>query len=230
MIQKYSSFTYKAGNSFVHKMPAWIKILIIPILSVFFFNAPYYISLTLFFAQMILSFSIKFTLREQISDLKLVLYFGLLLYSVNFFATAASEFFDENNAQNLIQVLHTSFQTCLKNTATALMLLKLLCVLQTSSIIFKTSTSLELREGIGKIESAIRRIFHLKDKNTISHIFALILCFIPMIFHVWNQAVYAWKGRHGKTSLRMYLTLFPVLFSVSMKNAFDTAKAVAIRS
>lgn len=230
MIQKYSSFTYKAGNSFVHKLPAWIKILIIPILSVIFFNSPYYVSLALFVAQMILSFSIKFTLREQIRDLKLVIYFGILLYSVNFFATAASGFFDENNSMNLIQLLRTSVRECLKNSTTALMLLKLLCVLQTSSIIFKTSTSLELREGIGKIESAIRKIFHLKSENTVSHIFALILCFIPMIFHVWNQAVYAWKGRHGKTSLRMYLTLFPILFSVGMKNAFDTAKAVAIRS
>ncbi len=230
MKEKYSSFTYKAGNSFIHRLPAWIKILIIPVISMIFFNAPAYVSLTLFFAQMILAFSIKFTLREQISDFKVVIYFGILLYSVNFFALTASGFFDENNSMTLIQLLRTSIQACLKNKTTAFMLLKLLCVLQTSSIVFKTSTSLELREGIEVIENGVRKLLHLKSGNTVAPIFALVLCFIPMIFKVWNQSFYAWKGRHGKTSIRMYLTLFPVLFSVCMKNAYDTAKAVAIRT
>ena len=110
------------------------------------------------------------------------------------------------------------------------MLVKLFCVIQTSSIVFKTTTSLEMREGVGKIESTIRKILHLKDKNTLTDFISFAIYFIPTVFKIWNQLATAWKARQGKTSVRMFLTLFPVLFSVGMKNAYNTAKAVMIRS
>ena len=241
MTQKYSSFSYKAGNTFMHRLPAWIKILLVPALSLVFFKLPVFCSLALILFQFVLATCLKFTLREQFSDLKFVLYFTFILYFMSFVGIFCSAIFSEASAQpELIQqtengidfflLLKSSFFKCLQNSATALMLVKLFCVIQTSSIVFKTTTSLEMREGVGKIESAIRKILHLKDKNTLTDFISFAIYFIPTVFKIWNQLATAWKARQGKTSVRMFLTLFPVLFSVGMKNAYNTAKAVMIRS
>lgn len=241
MTQKYSSFSYKAGNTFMHKLPAWIKILLVPALSLVFFKLPVFCSLALILFQFVLATCLKFTLKEQFSDLKFVLYFTFILYFMSFVGIFCSAIFSETSAQSEIissaengidffLLLRSSFFKCLQNSATALMLVKLFCVIQTSSIVFKTTTSLEMREGVGKIESAIRKILHLKDKNTLTDFISFAIYFIPTVFKIWNQLATVWKARQGKTSVRMFLTLFPVLFSVGMKNAYNTAKAVMIRS
>ena len=232
MTQKYSSFSYKAGNTFMHRLPAWIKILLVPALSLVFFKLPVFCSLALILFQFVLATCLKFTLKEQFSDLKFVLYFKFILYFMSFVGIFCSALFSASSlAQTAsVQPAKSSFFKCLQNSATALMLVKLFCVIQTSSIVFKTTTSLEMREGVGKIESAIRKIFHLKDKNTLTDFISFAIYFIPTVFKIWNQLATAWKARQGKTSVRMFLALFPVLFSVGMKNAYNTAKAVMIRS
>lgn len=242
MTQKYSSFSYKAGNTFMHKLPAWIKILLVPALSLVFFKLPVFCSFALILFQFVLATCLKFTLKEQFSDLKFVLYFTFILYFMSFVGIFCSAIFSETasaqsgiispaeNGIDFFLLLKSSFFKCLQNSATALMLVKLFCVIQTSSIVFKTTTSLEMREGVGKIESAIRKILHLKEKNTLTDFISFAIYFIPTVFKIWNQLATAWKARQGKTSVRMFLTLFPVLFSVGMKNAYNTAKAVMIRS
>lgn len=237
MTQKYSSFSYKAGNTFMHKLPAWIKILLVPALSLVFFKLPVFCSLALILFQFVLATCLKFSFREQFSDLKFVLYFTFILYFMSFVGIFCSAIFSETaleqaaeNGIDFFLLLKSSFFKCVQNSATALMLVKLFCVIQTSSIVFKTTTSLEMREGVGKIESAIRKILHLKDKNTLTDFISFAIYFIPTVFKIWNQLATAWKARQGKTSVRMFLTLFPVLFSVGMKNAYNTAKAVMIRS
>jgi biotin transport system permease protein/energy-coupling factor transport system permease protein len=109
------------------------------------------------------------------------------------------------------------------------MLVKLFCLLQAASILYRTSTSLEIREGCEKIEIIICKILHLPCKKTVSNAISLFINFIPMVFSVWNQSKKAWYARHGKKGIKMYLTLLPVLFSVGMKKAYNTAKAIQVR-
>lgn len=232
MTEKYSSFSYKAGNTFMHALPAWLKILFVPALSLVFFRLPVFCSLGLILFQLVLATCLKFTFREQFSDLKFVVYFAVILYFMSFIGIFCSSLFPqaEKGGADFLFLLKSSFFKCLGNSATALMLVKLFCVIQTSSIVFKTTTSLEMRGGIGKIESAVRKILHLKDKNTLTDFISFAVYFIPSVFKIWGQLTTAWKARQGKASLRMFLALFPVLFSVGMKNAYNTAKAVMIRS
>lgn len=93
--------------------------------------------------------------------------------------------------------------------------------MQTSSLVFKTSTSLEMREGISKI---------FGRKSAITNAISMFLNFIPMISKIWQQSKVAWKIRGGKNGIKMYFVLLPILFSVGMKKAYNLAKAVQIRN
>lgn len=244
MTQKYSSFSYKAGKSFVHRMPAWLKLLFVPVLSVAAFQLPLPFDIVLIFFQLVLAFSLGFSVKEQFNDLKFVLYFAVLLYLMGFAGFFCSDFFGSVLAGNgagqnlelgfqeieIISLLKSSFLKAFSNSATALMLVRLFCVMQTSSIIFKTTTSLEIREGVGKIESAVRKALHLKDRNALTDLVSFTLYFIPLVFRIWSQLETAWRARMGKRGVKMFIVLLPALFSVGMKSAYTAAKAVMIRS
>ena len=218
-MEKHSLFAYKAGNSFVHRLPSVIKILLIPVLNIVFFNLPIYFSLGLILFQTILAFCIKFTVREQAEYFTPVLFFAVILYFTSFLGIFFSNF-----------DFFESLKECLKNKETLLMLIKLFCVLQTSSIVFKTSTSLQIREGIGQIESVVRKILPVSKKNTFTDTISLFICFIPLVFSIWEESKRAWKARFGKSSVRMYMTLVPILFSVGMKKAYNSARAILNRN
>ncbi len=201
-----SAFSYKSGNSPLHRCPAWIKILVLPLVSIVFINLPPIFAVALFLAQIVISFCLRFTVREQLSDLRAVLYYAAMLLFVKCITFAFSGLLE-----------------------TAVMLLKLLCVMQTASLVFKTSTSLQLREGLEKIELAIRKLFRASPAVPVAGVIALFVCFIPQVSKNWQQVKRAWKARGGKNSIRMYMVLLPVLFSVGMKQAYTTARAISIR-
>lgn len=241
MTQKYSSFSYKAGNSFVHRMPAWAKLLFVPVLSVAAFHLPLPFALALILFQLVLAFSLGFSVREQFNDVKFVFYFAVLLYLMGFAGFFCSDFFGSVQVGNagsetgfkeieITALLRLSFLKAFSNSATALMLVRLFCVMQTSSIIFKTTTSLEIRGGVGMIEGAARKALHLKDRSALTDLVSFTLYFIPLVFRIWSQLETAWRARMGKRGVKMFIVLLPALFSVGMKSAYTVARAVMIRS
>ena len=185
-----TAFSYKQGNSFLHRCPALVKILLIPVVSIAVFKLPPAVAIALVIIQTVLSFALKFSLREQLCDLRAVLYYAVILLIIDFFTKA-----------DIVQTL--------------LMLVKLLCVMQTASLVFKTSTTLQLRQAL--------------SKNILSETLALFICFIPQVTKNWAQIKKAWFARGGKKSLKMIIVLLPVLFSVGMKQAWNTARALSIR-
>lgn len=243
-----ASFSYKQGNSFVHRIPAWLKILLIPTVSITFFNLPPFFSLGLFIFQTILAFLLHFSLREQLSDLRAVIYYAFFLIFTRIFAwligiIADGSGFSDFTWQNLM--------TLIFEKESLITLLKLFCVMQSASIMFRTSSSLQIREGLENIESAIHRFFkriffrrpRKSPEQTLSPIKApenkistpvaetvsLFICFIPQVAKIWEQSKRAWFARGGKNGIRLYLTLLPVLFSVGMKQAYNSARAISIR-
>ena len=218
MAQKYSAFSYISGNSFLHKCPAWIKILFIPVINILFLFLPIYFCLSLIIVQFIISFLLKFTVKQQLADLKPVIYYLFLLLLMEIFTCIFSTQVDFAQRFN--------FQT---QKDSIFLLLKLFCMMQSASLVFKTSTSLQLREGIEKIELFIRKFFHLKKKSSFTNAVSMFLNFIPMVTKIWAQTQKAWVARGGKKSIKMYLTLLPVLFSVGMKKAWNTARAMEAR-
>ena len=219
MAQKYSAFSYISGNSFLHKCPSWIKILFIPVINILFLFLPAYFCLFLIILQISISFLLKFSFKQQLADLKPVIYYAFLLFLMEVFTCVFSE--------QATFVQRFNFQT---QKESIFLLLKLFCMMQSASLVFKTSTSLQLRDGIEKIELCLRKILHLKEKTSFTNAISMFLNFIPMVTKIWAQTQKAWFARGGKKSVKMYLTLLPILFSVGMKKAWNTARAMEVRN
>lgn len=211
MAQNYSFFSYKKGSSFLHKCPAWCKILFIPLINILFLFLPPVCSIILIFLQFILACCLRFTLKEQYADLKPVIFYAFIVVFMQLcmwvfggLTVSFAEFFSwENEKENVF------------------MLIKIFAVMQSAALMFKTSTSLELREGIAKV---------FGRKSAITNGLFMFLNFIPMVSKIWEQSKKAWLARGGKGGLKMYLTLLPVLFSVGLKKAYNAARAVSVRS
>ena len=199
------AFSYKPGNSVFHKCPAVVKLLLLPVLSVLIFSLPVWLAATLILLLFFSELALRFSMREIFADLKIILYYAFLLVVI---------------------------KLCLRqfDKETFVMLARLLCMFMLASLFFRTSSSLQLREGLEQIERAVRRVLHLKPGTTISQTLSLVLCFIPMVSKNWNQARLAWAARGGKVSLKMYVVLLPVFFSVGMKQAWNTARAMSLRT
>ena len=231
-----TAFSYKQGSSFLHRCPACVKILLIPIISVGIFYLPPYFAVTLIALQTLVSFLLHFTLREQVRDLKAVFYYAVFLIFVKIIGNLLAAISTGSLASFEVSAFPQALLDFLvSEKETWLLLLKLFCIIQTASLIFKTSTSLQIREGLEVIELSVRRALHLKPNvdgrpnAPVAQTVSLFICFIPQVSKNWQQAERAWKARGGKKSLRMFAVLLPVFFSVGMKQAYNTARAISVR-
>ena len=231
-----TAFSYKQGSSFLHHCPAWVKILLLPLISLSIFYLPPYFALALIALQTLVSFLLRFTVREQARDLKAVFYYAVFLIFVKIIGSLAAAISAESLAAFELAVFPQTILTFLiSEKETWLLLLKLFCIIQTASLIFKTSTSLQIREGLEAIELTVRKCLHLKPlvdgrpNAPVAQAVSLFICFIPQVSKNWQQAERAWKARGGRKSLRMFAVLLPVFFSVGMKQAYNSARAISIR-
>ena len=201
-----TAFSYKPGSSFLHRCPAWIKILLIPVVSIVVFKLPFYCAAGLCVIQIIIACALRFTIREQLRDLKAVLYYAaFLIFAKVIGSITAGVSAGSLSSISLSDIPQLTAAFLISEAATWALLLRLLCVMQTASLIFKTSTSLQIREGLEVIEMKIRR----KRKAPIAQAVSLFICFIPQVSKNWQQAKLAWRARGGKTNLRMLMVLLP---------------------
>ena len=231
-----TAFSYKQGSSFLHRCPAWIKIILIPVISVGIFYLPPYCAAIFIALQTLVSFLLHFTVREQARDLKAVFYYAVFLIFVKIVGNLLLAVSTGSLASFEVSVFPQALlDFFVSEKETWLLLLKLFCIIQTASSIFKTSTSLQIREGLEIMELAVRRALHLKpnvdgrQNAPVAQTVSLFICFIPQISKNWQQAERTWKARGGKKSLRMFSVLLPVFFSVGMKQAYNTARAISVR-
>ena len=235
-----TAFSYKTGSSFLHRCPAWLKTILLPLVSIIVFVLPFYFTAGLFAVQVVLAFVLRFTIKEQLRDLKAVLYYAAFLVFAKIIGNLAAGIVDGSfSSITISDIPQLTAAFLLSEAATWALLLRLLCVMQTASLIFKTSTSLQIREGLESLEIAVRtflrKIFrprhpaNAKPRAPIAQAVSLFICFIPQVSKNWQQSERAWKARGGRKSLRMFVVLLPVFFSVGMKQAYNTAKAISAR-
>ena len=246
----YSAFSYKPGKTFVHRLPSQLKILFIPIFNIVIFSLDWHVAAAFILIQFILFCFLKFTIKEQLTDLTPVIWYAIFMYLIGFcseiyisltsgslFANGFFETMQEIKPAELLSSILQAVKTTFNDEKTLNFVVKFCACNQSASLMFKTSTSLELKQGIESIEIKIRKFlsFRWKTKNDseiepkFSVVISMFINFLPAVFKIWNQLKKSWKARNGKTSLRMYLILLPVLFSVGLKYAANSAKAVCIR-
>ncbi|MBQ0052015.1 MAG: hypothetical protein KBT11_08125 [Treponema sp.] len=228
-MSSYSAFSYKAGSTFVHKIPAWCKILFIPALNIAIFSLNFKVALAFIFLQFILFCFLKFTVAEQLADLTPVIWYGVFMYLIGFFSESFMNY-TQHLQPDLFSSIYIGGRKALFDVHTFSIVVKFFACTQSASLMFKTSTSLQLKEGIELIELAIRRFLPVKKEAKFAVVISMFINFIPAVFKMWTQLKRAWFARNGKNSLKMFLVLIPVLFSVGLKYAFDTTKAILNRN
>ena len=131
------AFSYIKGDSLIHKCPAWIKILFIPFINILFFNPPIQYCIFLIIIQFIICFTLKFSLKQQAADLKPVIYYGFLLLIMNLLIFIFSNGFEQLYKSILIGIKNPlEIIKSLPKNETFIMLVKLFCILQSTSIFF----------------------------------------------------------------------------------------------
>ncbi len=226
---EYSAFSYKPGKSFVHKMSAWKKILFIPFFNIVVFSLDMRFAFACIILQGILFAFLHFTFKEQVIDLTPVIWYGVFMYMVGF-VSESYMLIEKNGMSDIISSIYNGGKIAFSDKRTLGFVLKFLACCQSASLMFKTCTSLQLKEGIELIEVSIRRYLPLKKEAKFAIVVSMFINFIPAVFKIWGQLKKAWVARGGKNGLKMYLTLIPVLFSVGLKYSFNCARSIMARS
>ena len=209
-----SLFSYKYGNTFLHRTPAWCKLIFIPVVSIFIFCFPPYVCIGLIFVQLLLALFLRFSFSEILNDLRPVFYYALILLFVKILSVGSQLimllFNSEPFSIKTFLLSNFSWET---EKPTVILLMKIFCLMQTTSIMFKTTTALQIRECFKSFDAL-----------------SMFISFIPITSRLWTQTKKAWFARGGKKGIKMYIFLLPVLFSTGMKKAWNMARAVQVRT
>jgi len=197
-------FKYKTIKGPLHKIPAFVKLILLLPLSIFCMSlAPLYLAAGIT-AAAITAFLCGFTVQEQLPDLKPAFYYAILMYLLSVFSNFTEVF--SKMPHNVLDL-----GILLPRGEFLRIALRLVLIVQISALLFRTTSSLEIRDCV-RIE-----------------IISLFLSFIPEIFETWETINMAWKARAGKQGLnKIRVTVF-ILISLSMEKASLKARAAAAR-
>jgi len=234
MVMKQAVFRYKTVKGPLHKLPAMVKLFILLPLSGFCVSvSPLWLG-TGMVVLTLTAFLCGFTLREQLTDLKPAAIYAFLMYSLSVFSTLMDSTF-----KNLMEMTFGDLAAALIPREDFLKIaLSLAVVMQLSALLFRTTSSVEIREGLFTIERFLRAVFsrlpffgkrislHPRFAQNIS----LFLCFVPEIFQTWSSIDLAWKARGGRQGWAKIKTTVFVLITLSFEKASVKAKALEARS
>jgi len=229
MVMKQAVFRYKTVKGPLHKLPAMVKLFVLLPLSGFCMSVS---PLRLEIAIVILiltAFLCGFTLREQLIDLKPAAIYAFLMYDLSVLSNLLDNFNKMTNAD-----LAAAF---IPREDFLRIALSLAVVMQLSALLFRTTSSLEIREGLLTIERFLRSVFshlpllgkRISPNPRFAQNITLFLCFIPDIFQTWSTIDLSWKARGGKQGLAKIKTVVFVLISLSFEKAALKAKALETR-
>lgn len=204
MVINNAVFKYKTIKSPLHKVPAVIKLLLLLPLSVFCMSlSPLWLCAGILSA-VLAAFICGFSLHDQLTDFKPAFYYAILMYVLSVFSNLIDNF--------RLMPLNQFFTVLIPDHEYLRITLRLMLIVQISALLFRTTSSLEIREVVR------------------SEIISLFLCFIPEIFKIWTSINLAWKSRGGKEGLIKIKTLMFILISLSLEKAAIKAKALEARS
>jgi energy-coupling factor transporter transmembrane protein EcfT len=200
-------FQYKTKKGLYHKIPAVIKLVLLLPLSIFCVSFPSGWLLTGTLTVIIIALIGGITPKEQLCDLKPVFIYGVFMYLLSVF----SNLFEYPVITRSFPDLYTIFIILKPNADYLHLALRLTLIVQLSALLFRTTSSLEIR-GLLRIESI-----------------SVFLMFIPEIFKIWTSINLAWKARGGKNGLVKIKTLLFVLISLCFEKAAIKSKALEAR-
>ena len=223
-------FRYKTVKGPLHKLPAMLKLfLFLPLSLVCMSLPPLYLAAGII-AAVITASLCRFTLREQLTDFKPAAFYASLMYGLSVFSTL----FEKWGSLSLPTLAAAALLPRADFLRSAL---RLALVVQLSALLFRTTSSVEIRESLVTLERRIRlALKHLpffgkaiSPRPRFLQNISLFLSFIPEIFEVWAAFDLAWKARGGRQGTAKIKTLVFVLITMSFEKAALKAKALEAR-
>jgi biotin transport system permease protein/energy-coupling factor transport system permease protein len=230
-------FQYRKGLSLPYRIPALPKLALVLSFAVILMFLPFHAICGCIPAAAILAFLCGFRIREQLADIKPVLFYAAFLYLINIFSRLPSVSlalpaggFSPELRRTLAGIFYPDLEY-------RLYILRLLLVMQLSALFFRTTTSIELKEAIRGLETAIRRgikklpfMKNISVRAKFGASLALTISFIPELFGLWERLNRAYRARGGKGGLKKIRVLLIALFSLSFSYAEKKARALASRN
>jgi biotin transport system permease protein len=198
---------YRPGRSVLHCLPALLKVALLFAASIgAFFLPPQAAALTiplLFAAALFCGISP----RDALGDLRPALYYAWFLYVT---AVLAAWWVLPNRAAVNAGIF-------VPPLVTVTVAVRLLVLLQLSSLLFRTTTLVALKSAIARICPPLAVPL------------SLFLGFIPALFELWGRLDLSWRARGGKKGIKKLFVLLPALLSLAFYHADLKARALAAR-
>ena len=233
MVSRQSIFKYKIIKGALHKWHVMLKLFLLLSLSIFCLTLPSFwlcagIIIAAFFA-----FLCRFTLREQLTDLKPAVIYAVLMYALSVFSNIYNYL---NNTQFVFPA--SFFSVLIPHSDYLRIALRLTLIIQLSALLFRTTSAIEIRECLRNIELFLKKLFtrlssynkHISLRPRFAENISVFLMFIPEIFKIWSDIDLAWKARGGRQGLKKIRMLVFVLISLSFEKAALKAKALEARN
>ena len=215
-------FHYRQGNSFLHRMAASLKIILMVVLAIGAFYVPPLAGIALWLLLIISSLALLgFHIQEVLCDQKPALAYLVMIYLASLILHITGFI-----QSGLPPSPHTIAGLFLPDGAYLPLFAHLGLSLEISSLFYRTTSTMQFHEGFAAIERALTR----RKQTPFADLLALTITFIPRIASFWQQIDTAWQARGGKKSIFRITSLIPVLFRVSLREAYGKALARQNRS
>jgi biotin transport system permease protein len=211
-IQGGSLFSYSPGHSLLHRAPALVKVAALLALSVAAFFAPP--EATAAATPLLLGAALLcgIPLKAALSDLKPALYYAFFLYAT----AVAAPVMGAVTAAVTGNAGAPFSAALLPPAATVAVMVRLAALLQVSSLLFRTTTTVALKNAIAAVCPPLAVPL------------ALFLGFIPALFQEWTRLDRAFRARGGAPRSKAQV-LLPALMALAFYQADQKARALAAR-
>lgn len=230
-----SLFSYQSKNSIIHKLPAFIKILLLCIFSIRLFSTSYSFENNYLWIQccIYLLITIVFFVLSKISFNSIIKLFNILFFFLLIVLFQTLNFGSQVNYQNqsyyfiVTKFLGLNF---LESLSGLLYTFRFFITSFFALIIFSTTSSYEITNTFTTIENLLCKPFPFLRKLQIALIISSTIKFIPLVFETWDKVSIAIKARKRKNNLSNFILRSTQCISSTLScllhSAQETQKAI----
>jgi biotin transport system permease protein/energy-coupling factor transport system permease protein len=224
-------FRYKKGNSLLHRAPALLKLSVLAALAISIMFLPLSAVCAGIAAAIIPALVCGFSVKEQLTDIRPALFYALFLCMISACSgiVSAGGPAAVSSLRDLIHRVRPAYEY-------GVYIVRLILVMQVSALLFRTSSSIEIKEAVCGAETALRRVLRrLPGAGRISpaakfgNSIALTISFIPVLFELWEKLNRAYRARGGRGGLTRFRLLIAALIALSFHYAAQKARALQAR-